>query len=75
MSFLSAQGLNATFNNTVVNDLTIKGKLTIVQDTSGSDVTFPDDIKVNTITSIDETNEIDLSIKFAFFKYWLLWAG
>lgn len=62
MSFLSAQGSNANFHNTIVNDLTVKGKLTLLQDTSGSPIIdVPDNIIVQTITSIDGTNEIDLS--------------
>lgn len=54
MSFLSAQGSNAVFNNTVVNDLTVTGKLTMVNGL--------ENVEVQTITSLDGTNQIDLSI-------------
>jgi len=62
MSFLSSQNSDALFNNTIVNNLTVKGKLTMLQeDSSGGMFNVPLNIVLDTITSPDGTNEIDLS--------------
>lgn len=62
MSFLSAQGSNATFYDTIVHDLTINGKLTVVNDASGDTFEVPLNVTLDTIKSPDQTNEIDLSV-------------
>ena len=65
MSFLSAQGSNAVFNNTTVHDLTVTGKFTIVNDNdlSSNIMDIPNNVTLETITSPDDTNEIDLSVQ------------